>query len=101
MSIEQRLDKLERLTLLAAKEAFNMDDVAAYTGFKKSYIYKLVHLRQIPHYKGEHGGKCTFFAKSEIDKWLLAHRVATQDELEAQAAGYVLRHPAKAKGGAK
>ena len=91
-TIEERLERIERLTLLLAKTALNMDDMAAYTGLSKLYLYKLVHLRKIPFYKNP-GGKLTYFNKAEVDRWLLAHRVATRDEMESQAAAYALNHP--------
>ena len=91
-TIEERLERIERITLLSAKTALNMDDMAAYTGLSKLYLYKLVHLRKIPFYKNP-GGKLTYFNKAEVDRWLLAHRVATREEMEAQAAAYALNHP--------
>lgn len=78
--------------LLNAKTALNVEDVAAYTGHQTSYIYKLVHERKIPHYKRE-GGKFVYFKKTDIDEWMLSHRVATVDEISGQASAYVERNP--------
>lgn len=78
--------------LLNAKTALNVEDVAAYTGHQTSYIYKLVSERKIPHYKRE-GGKFVYFKKSDIDEWMLSHRVATVDEISGQASAYVERNP--------
>lgn len=96
--IEEQLRRIEQLTLISAKDALTMDDVALYTGLKKSYIYKLVHLRQIPYYKNAGGGK-TYFRKQEIEAWMLHQRVSTQEELAAQAAAYTLNNPISKKGG--
>lgn len=99
MSIEQKLDRIEQLTLLSAKDAFTMDDAAAYTGLSKGYLYRLVHLKKIPYYKSA-GGKQTYFAKTELCSWLLKHRVQTVEEAEEQAAAYVLNNPLnRRKGG--
>jgi len=101
MTIEQRLERIEQFTLLAAKDVLTTDDVAAYTGLSKGYLYQLVSRRGIPHYKSE-GGKYTYFKKSEINAWLLAHRVASKAENEAAAVAYVVNNPTnKRKGGAK
>ncbi|MBS1779711.1 MAG: excisionase family DNA-binding protein [Bacteroidetes bacterium] len=57
-----------------------VDELVAYTGYKKSYIYKLAHLRKIPHYKPPLGRKL-FFSKPEIDAWLLAVKLPTVSEI--------------------
>ena len=61
---------------------FTMDDLVEYSGYKKSYLYKLVYLRQIPAHKRKHGRKL-FFVKSEIDNWLLARTLLTIDEINS------------------
>lgn len=87
--------------MMSAKSALTMDDAAAYTGLSKSYIYKLVSKKQIPYYKGD-GGKITYFAKTELDRWMLKHRVSTTEEAQEVAAAYVINNPRNGrKGGAK
>lgn len=101
MSIEQRLEHIEQLTLLAAKDALTMDDAAAYTGLSKSYLYRLVCEKKIPYYKSA-GGKQTYFKKSELCDWLLKHRVSTTEEAQESAAAYCVSKPRNGKkGGAK
>jgi excisionase family DNA binding protein len=87
--ILKELEKIKQLTLLGAKQALTMDDAANLTGLSKSHIYKLVCAKRIPYYKGE-GGKLTYFDKGELNKWLLQHRVKTADELEQEAATYLV-----------
>lgn len=94
--ILKELQKLKELTLLSAKTALTMNDVADLTGLSKSHIYKLVCTKKIPYYKSE-GGKFTYFNKEEINKWLLAHRVPTTDEVEAQAVNYVVSNKRRVK----
>lgn len=91
-----KLERIEQLTLLAAKDVFNMDDLAAYTGFSKGYLYRLVCERAIPYYKG--GGKMNFFKRDDINAWLLQNRIKSQAEIDAAAAAYVVRNPIR-KGG--
>ena len=57
--ILDRLDKIERYTLLAAKNVLCLDDVSLLTGLSKSHLYKLTCNHQIPHYKPN--GKQMYF----------------------------------------
>lgn len=68
-------------TLLSTTEA------AAYLGMKRSYLYKLMMRRVIPYFKPN--GKICFFDKDDLDQWLTNVRVASQAEIDAQAAQYI------------
>lgn len=92
--IDARQRNIETL-LLAQKTVLNFDEVAAYTGLSKSYLYKLTSTGGIPCYKPQ--GKHIYFNKQEIDQWLLQNRKATNQELENQASTLVTLK----KGGAK
>lgn len=85
-SIDDRLRNIESL-LLTQKKVLNFDEVAAYTGLSKSYLYKLTCSGGVPCYKPQ--GKHIYFNKEEIDLWLLQNRKATTRELENQAATFV------------
>lgn len=85
-SIVDRLRNIETL-LLSQKTVLNFDEVAAYTGLSKSYLYKLTCSGGIPCYKPQ--GKHIYFNKPEVDQWLLQNRKATTKELESQAATFV------------
>lgn len=100
IAIEEKLNKIENYTLLAAKDALTMDEAAAYTGLSKAYIYKLVSKKMIPYYKGTMG-KITYFAKSELCNWLLKHRVSTIEEAEQKAIAYVVNNPRNGRKGGK
>ena len=67
--------------LLLQKEVFTISEVCSYTGFEKSYIYKLTSIRKIPHYKSP-GGKNIFFMRVEINEWLTQNRIKTMDEMD-------------------
>ena len=88
MRDEAKLAKIEQYTLLAAKQVLTADDVVLLTGLKKSYLYKLTAMRQIPHYKPN--GKCIFFDRSEIEQWQKQHRIATELECEQGAIKHAL-----------
>lgn len=71
------------------KEILRVDDVAELTGSTRNGIYKLVFNRRIPYYKPT-GGRL-YFKRSEVEAWLLGNRVAPIDELEQQAAAYMVK----------
>ena len=83
-----QLDRIERYTLLAAKNVLTVEDVVILTSLSASTIYKLTCTQQIPFYKPN--GRAIFFDKKEIEDWLRRNRVATVDEIEAKAANYNL-----------
>ena len=91
-----KLERIEQLTLLSAKDVFNMDDLVAYTGLTKGYLYRLVCERAIPYYKGN--GKMNYFKRDDINAWLLRNRIMSQAEIDAAAAAYVVKNPIR-KGG--
>ena len=68
---------------LTEKVILSISEVASYTGYKESYLYKLCSQRKIPHFK-PFGGRI-FFDKNDIISWLTKNRVKTNDELEMEA----------------
>ena len=85
--------KLEeiKILLLSQKEVLNVSELAIYTTWSKSYIYKLTMAGMIPHYKPNEGAKLLFFKKSEIDAYMTAYRVKTQVELDLLANNYITK----------
>lgn len=68
--------------LLHQKEIFTISEVCSYTGFEKSYMYKLTSTRKIPHFKSP-GGKKLFFKREEINNWMTKIRVKTIEEINS------------------
>jgi len=85
-SIDDRLRCIETL-LQSQKTVLNFEEVAAYTGLSKSYLYKLTSSGGIPCFKPQ--GKHIYFNKQEIDSWLMQNRKATTRELDSKAATFV------------
>ena len=79
MEIEDRMDRLERMMLLSVKEMLTVKDLSAITGFKESYIRKLVEDCKLPYYKPL--GKMILFDKSEIMSFLHSNRVPSVQEI--------------------
>lgn len=86
MSINERLERIENLVLIQAKEVLNVNDLTILLNLSRSRIYHLISAREIPHYKK---GRLVFFKKAEIEEWLLQDRILTNQELEDKAATYV------------
>lgn len=79
--IAEQLNRVERYTLLAAKNVLTFEDVALLTGMSKSHLYKLTSTRQIPFYKPN--GKNVFFDRSEVEDWLRQNRATTEQEAQS------------------
>ncbi|AJH14558.1 helix-turn-helix transcriptional regulator [Myroides profundi] len=87
--ILEKLNYLEQLIISNHKEILSVEELEKYTGFKKSYIYHLVHFSKIPYSKPN--GKYLFFQKSEIDEWLLKNKSLSDDQIQEKAREYVLK----------
>ena len=85
------LHKLNRIEkhIFSLKPILNVEELAEYTGFKKSYIYKLVHSNSLPFSKPN--GKILFFDKSKIDEWLLSNSSKSNNEIEQEALEFALK----------
>ena len=88
--LKNELQQIKELTMLGAKKALTMNECSLLTNLSKSHLYKLVCAKKIPYYKAKDGGKCTYFDKDEVTKWLLHHRVKTKDEVESEAVNYII-----------
>ncbi|WP_299154252.1 helix-turn-helix domain-containing protein [uncultured Christiangramia sp.] len=85
--ILEKLNRLEKLIVGSTKEILTVEDLINYTGYKRSYIYKLVHNNVIPFSKPN--GKTLFFEKSEIDTWLLQNKSQSVSQIEDKAHDYI------------
>lgn len=87
--IYKKLEELEKLTLLSAKEMLTIDEAARYLEMSKSYLYIMTCKKQIPYYKPN--GKRLYFKKTELNEWLQSNRVTPLDEAESSAALYIAK----------
>ncbi|WJS93880.1 helix-turn-helix domain-containing protein [Flavobacterium johnsoniae] len=85
-AIFQKLAQLEKLIIGTTKQIFTVDDVVNYTGFSKSYVYKLVHMNILPYSKPNN--RTLFFTKSEIDEWLLQNKSKSISQIQKEATSY-------------
>jgi excisionase family DNA binding protein len=88
----ERLEKIERLLEsqnLLQKEVLNLNDAALYLELSASHLYRLTSTGCIPFYKPN--GKKLYFKRLELDQWLLRNRSTTKEEIETQAANYLIK----------
>ena len=85
--IIEKLNKLETLLVSSVKQILTVEDLINYTGFSRSYIYKLVHMNILPYSKPN--GKTLFFQKKEIDSFLLQNKSVSNAQLTQKAFDYV------------
>ena len=50
-AIAERLDRIERLTLISAKTILDADEAATFASLSIGRIYRLTSEKKIPHYK--------------------------------------------------
>lgn len=87
--LNNKLDRIEQLTLISSKTVLDISEAAAFTGYSESHIYNLTSRRAIPHYKKN---RKLFFKKNELEEWMLERQVKTDKEIESKATTYVVTH---------
>lgn len=85
--ILHKLNRIEKF-IFSLKDILNVEELSEYTGFAKSYIYKLVHTSKIPYSKPN--GKTLFFERRKIDDWLLQNKFKSESEINKEAFNYTL-----------
>lgn len=75
------------------KKYMTLTEAANFLGYKKSYMYKLIHLRKIPHMK--YGGRIVCFDPLALQEWKEARIqvIPTSNQLQERAKQYCLAHP--------
>lgn len=86
---EERFDRLQTATLLAAKNVIDVDEAAMLTGYTVKGIYTLTSEKRIPHYKKN--GKL-YFKKDELEVWMTENKILTQREIDSKAQTWVAIH---------
>ena len=86
----QRLDLLEN-SIYTTKKVFTFQEACMYIGVSESMLYKLTASKEIPLYKPR--GKMVYFAKEELDEWLLQNCEPTIDDANRMAAESAAAEP--------
>jgi excisionase family DNA binding protein len=92
MNIEEKLLGIENL-LLSQKKTLNISEFCLYTGFSKSFAYKLTSKRKIPF--SCPNGKLIFFEREAVDEFLLSNPISLSEDVEQDAINYIALKPWK------
>ena len=87
-----KLDSNEQLLKehnILKKEVLTFNEAAIYLEVSHSHLYKMTSTGVIPSYKPN--GKKLYFNRKELDSWLLSNRQSSQEEIEQQAANYLIK----------
>lgn len=83
------LKKLIQEQGLLKKDVLNFNEAAQYLELSHSHLYKQTSSGEIPFYKPN--GKKLYFKRTELDEWLLRNRSTTSEEIEQEAANYLIK----------
>lgn len=88
--IIQRLDRIEKYSIIAAKSVLTIKEAAFILGVTEQTVRKKVRNKEIPSYKPD--ANKLYFKKSELEDWMLSNRVMTKAEVTSKASAYCLTH---------
>lgn len=83
-AILDALQEIKRYTVLAAKTVLTVDDVCAFTGLSKNFIYQMTSQKKIPYYKPS--TRVLYFDKKEVEEWMKQNRIMPRAEAETNVA---------------
>lgn len=86
--IQEQLNRIERYSLLSAKNMFGLEEASLFLNMSKSFLYKLTYKHEIPYYRPN--GKQIYFDRKELEDWMRRNRVATKEEIEESATNYLV-----------
>ena len=89
IDIRASLDRIERLSLIGAKNVLDIQEAAIYTRLSVQHLYRLTSSKQIPHFKK---ARKLYFKKSELEDWMLESKVLTEAEVQREAERYTTTH---------
>jgi excisionase family DNA binding protein len=91
-NIIEQLNRIEKLLMeqqTMQKQILNFKEACTYLELSQSHLYKLTSTSAVPHYKPN--GKKIYFQREELNNWLLRNRMNPLDEIEQQAADYLIK----------
>jgi len=66
-----------------SQKPMTVAEAAVFCGFTKAYLYKLIHLGKVPHYKPE-GGR-VYFKQKDLEAFIFRGRKSADYELIEEA----------------
>lgn len=76
----------------ATAQLLTIEQAAELLGYKKAYLYKLIHFKKIPYLK--YGARFVRFKLEDLQEWRKAQfvEVPSMAQMEAGAVKYCLNH---------
>jgi excisionase family DNA binding protein len=71
------------------EEILSLKEAAEFLKLSVSCMYKKTSSKQIPHYVP--GGKRVYFKKSDLENWILSHKVDSINEVDSDINDYLNR----------
>lgn len=90
--ILEKLNSIEKMLMeqnMLKKEVLSFNEAAIYLEVSHSHLYKMTSTGAVPAYKPN--GKKLYFNRRELDSWLLSNRQTSQEEIDQQAADYLVK----------
>lgn len=87
-AIMKRLDNIEKLTLISAKQMLTVEEACFFTGLSSRFLYKLTHQNVLPYSKPN--GKKIYFDKGDLTEWMRKNHISSREEAEQEAATYTI-----------
>ncbi len=78
------------------REAMNIDDAAAFTGYSKPHLYRLVHTGDLPRRSGKKNGRL-FFKRTELEEYMLRKQTHSNAQISAVADEILNRNTSAAR----
>lgn len=75
---------------IIVKNVLTLNEACRFLELSPSHLYKLTSTGAIPHYKPN--GKKIYFNRLELEQWLLSNKVESDDEINQQAADYLIKN---------
>lgn len=86
--ILREIQTLNQSQSYSDRQMLTAQEAATFLNVSISTVYKYSHGRVIPHYKPQ--GREIYFKRCDLDNYVESRRIASQDELEAQADDYLV-----------
>ncbi len=86
--ILEKLTTIEKLLKNQIEKPLTLEEAARYLDLSTSTLYKMTSSNKICFYKPN--GKRIYFAKCELNTWLLRNPVKTEAKVEQEADDYIV-----------
>jgi excisionase family DNA binding protein len=92
LEVLEKLNSIEKMLKeqnMLKKEVLTFNEAAIYLEVSHSHLYKMTSSGAVPFYKPN--GKKLYFKREELDAWLLSNRSSSKEEIDQQAADYLIK----------